>query len=104
MTLRMTLTFAALAAWAHPALADDVSFTLSNLANADLTELYASPVGNDNWDANILGGVALVAGASGEVTIPDAQGCAYDLRMVFADGDVLEGASDICETGTYTIQ
>lgn len=104
MTLRMTLSLALMAGLASPALAEDISFTLSNMAASDLTEFYASPVGNDNWEENILGDVTLAAGVSGEVTITDAQGCDYDLRMVFADGDVLEGASNICENRTYTIQ
>ena len=101
---RSAFTVVALAAMTLPALADDVTFTLSNMSSADLIEFYASPVGNDNWEENILGGGVLSAGASGEVTINGAQGCDYDLRMVFADGDVVEDSSNICDTATYTIQ
>ncbi|WP_151720570.1 hypothetical protein [Gemmobacter serpentinus] len=104
MTLRMILAIATASGLAAPAFADDLSFTLSNLTATELTEFYASPVGNDNWEENILAGNGLAAGGSGEVVIAGAQGCAYDLRMVFADGDVLQDNTDICATGTYTIQ
>ena len=86
------------------ALADDVSFTLSNQTGSELTEFYASPVGSDNWEENILAGGALAAGSEGQVQIAGASGCDYDLRMVFADGDVVEDSSNICDTATYTIQ
>jgi hypothetical protein len=104
MTLRMILAIATASALASPALADDVTFTLANLTGTELTEFYASPVGNDNWEENMLAAGGLAAGASGQVTIGAAQGCAYDLRMVFGDGDVLQDNADICTVGTYTVQ
>ena len=30
--------------------------------------------------------------------------CAYDLRMVFSDGDVLEDSTDLCQASVYTVQ
>lgn len=104
MALRMILPVAMSLGFASPALADDISFSLSNMTGADLTEFYATPVGNENWEQNLLGMPSLAAGSASEVTIVNAQGCDYDLRMVFADGDVLEGASNICETTDYVIQ
>ncbi len=104
MTLRMILSVATLAGLASPALADDISFSLSNLTGADLTEFYATPVGHENWEQNILGMPALTAGNAAQVTIANTQGCDYDLRMVFADGDALEGKSNICEATEYLIQ
>lgn len=89
---------------ATPVLAQDLTFTLANHSGADLTEFYASPVGVDSWEENILGGAVLASGASGQVAISGAAGCDYDLRMVFADGDVLEDSGNLCETGSYTIQ
>ncbi len=104
MTLRFSLAVAAMLA-AAPAVAEDLSFTLSNLTAVDLTEFYASPVGVDNWEENILGGSVLAGGASGQVNITDGRDtCDYDLRMVFSDGDVLEDTGNLCETGSYTIQ
>ncbi|EEW26645.1 hypothetical protein [Rhodobacter ferrooxidans] len=89
---------------AAPALAQDLAFTLTNNSGVDLTEFYASPVGVDSWEEDILGGAVLPAGSSGQVTIGDARDvCDYDLRMVFADGDVIEQSGNLCETGSYTI-
>ncbi len=89
---------------AAPALANDLTFTLSNQSAADLTEFYASAANVDNWEENILGGAVLSAGASGEVTITGADdNCNYDLRMVFSDGDTLESSSNLCENSTFTI-
>lgn len=102
--MRMTLSVAMILGLASPALAEDVSFSLSNMTAADLTEFYATPVGHENWEQNLLVTPSLGAGTAAQVTIVNAQGCDYDLRMVFADGDVLEGASNICETTDYTIQ
>lgn len=89
---------------ATPALAEEVTFTLANQTGTELTEFYASPVGNDNWEENMLASGGLAAGASGQVTISKASGCDYDLRMVFADGDVLQDNADICTIGTYSVQ
>lgn len=106
MSIRLRAAFAAMlsVAIALPAFAEDLVFTLSNQTASDLTEFYASPVGVDNWEDDVLGNQLLAAGASGEVTISDSRSnCEYDLRMVFADGDVLEDTADLCDTGSYTI-
>ncbi|MGB8814495.1 MAG: hypothetical protein WCC57_15050 [Paracoccaceae bacterium] len=103
---RYRLVFAALvgAAVAAPVMAADLSFTLANNSGADLTEFYASPVGVADWQENILDGQTLPAGSSGQVAISDSGDvCDWDLRMVFADGDVLEESGNLCETGSYTI-
>ena len=104
MSLRTTLTVAAILA-AGPALSQDLSFTISNLSSADLVEFYASPVGNDNWEENMLTGAVLAAGQSGQVTISEGGAiCHNDLRMVFSDGESVEDRRNLCETGSYTIQ
>jgi len=107
MSVRSGLAMVALAlaaAQAGPAPAADLSFTLTNNSGVDLTEFYASPVGVDNWGSNILGGAVLATGASGQVTITNSgDACDYDLRMVFADGDALEAAGNLCNSGSYTI-
>lgn len=105
MSVKSGLAFVVAAAvLAGPALAGDLSFKLSNNSGVDLTEFYASPVGVDNWESNILNGAVLAAGASGQVTITNSGDvCDYDLRMVFADGDALEAKGNLCDTGSYTI-
>ncbi|MBT9247179.1 hypothetical protein KM031_08565 [Gemmobacter fulvus] len=104
MGFQKVLTAVALVGFAGPALAADLSFTLSNMSGAELTEFYASPVGVDSWEENILGGGALAGGTSGQVTIAGSESCDYDLRMVFSDGDTLEDSANLCDTGSYTIQ
>ena len=107
MNLRFDLRAALLAIAAGmvavPAMAEDVTLTIENMSGADLTEVYASPVGTESWGANLLGAM-IVAASNGPVTIAGTQGCAYDLRMVFTDGDVLEDSADICANASYTIQ
>lgn len=98
-----TLYFLIAGVTAMPALAEDVSIGVENLSSSDLVEFFASPVGNDNWGGNVLGAAPIAAGATVAVTIRETRGCEYDLRMVFADGDVLEDKSDICVAATYTI-
>ena len=101
--LRAALIAMAAGVIAVPAMAEDVTLTIENMSGADLTEFYASPVGTESWGANLLGAM-IVAASNGPVTIAGTQGCAYDLRMVFADGDVLEDSADICANASYTIQ
>ena len=51
-----------------------------------------------------LAGQVLPSGANGEVTITGAgDNCAFDLRMVFSDGDVIEDSTDLCAASGYTI-
>jgi hypothetical protein len=89
---------------ATPLAAQDLVFTVTNQSGVDLVELYASSSDASSWEENILAGQALPSGASGEVTIAGAgKNCAFDLRMVFADGDVLEDRTDICQAPGYTI-
>jgi ethanolamine utilization microcompartment shell protein EutL len=104
MKTKMMPLFAALAAlMATPVLADDLVFTVTNNTSDTLVELYASPSNEDNWGADIMAGQQLAAGEAGEVTIVDGSDqCAYDLRMIFASGEALEGSDDICG-GSVTI-
>lgn len=101
---RLPATAVLAAGMAGPALAQELVFTLTNNSGADLIELYASPAQSASWEENILAGATLPSGGSGDVTIAGGrEQCAYDLRMVFSDGDVLEDSTDLCAAGTYTI-
>jgi hypothetical protein len=104
-TTKMMPLFAAFALLvATPVLADDLVFTVTNNSSDTLVELYASPSAEDNWGGDIMGGQQLAAGEGGEVTIGDGSDqCDYDLRMVFASGDTLEGSSNLCDAAGFTI-
>lgn len=102
-TKMMMLTVAA-AMLATPVLADDLVFTVTNNSSDTLVELYASPTAEDNWGADIMAGQQLAAGEGGEVIIAGGSDqCDYDLRMVFASGDTLEGTSNLCDAAGFTI-
>jgi hypothetical protein len=93
-----------LALLAGPALAQDVQYALVNNSSLTLMEFYSSPQSNPNWGGDILGANVLSAGSSGTVTIANgAAECAYDIRMVFDNGAILEDSVDICSVTSYTI-
>jgi hypothetical protein len=105
----VTKTFPILAALgtlalAAPALAQDVQYELINNSSLTLMEFYSSPVSAPAWGGDILGANVLAAGSAGTVTIADGGAeCAYDIRMVFDNGAVLEDSVDICAMASYTI-
>ena len=69
--------------------ADDPSFRLVNRGRADVTELYVSRVGDDNWGVDRLGDDTVAAGASRVVRLPRGQ-CNWDVRVVFENGEETE--------------
>lgn len=79
------------------ALADTRKFTLVNHTAVDMTELYASPTTVDSWEEDILGGEDLTPMGIQTFTIDDGRDhCAYDIRAVFADEEVLLDTVDVC--------
>ena len=88
------------------AMAEDLSFVLTNLTNSDINEFYVSHSGTSQWEENLLAGAYLPAGNEVEVSIVDGRTvCHYDIQAVSADGDVLEEYDlDLCELGSYTFQ
>jgi hypothetical protein len=88
---------------ATPVLAEDLVFVLVNNSSHTVTEMYVSPVGEDQWGENILLGT-VDPGVSGNVTIADGLDvCDYDLRYVSAEGGEAEDTQNLCELGTYTL-
>jgi hypothetical protein len=88
---------------ATPVLSEDLVFVLVNNSSHTVTEMYVSPVGEDQWGENILLGT-VDPGVSGNVTIADGLDvCDYDLRYVSAEGGEAEDTQNLCELGTYTL-
>ena len=83
---------------AAPAYAEDLAFIA-------IQEFYASPVGVDDWEEDILGTDILAAGEALRITIADGRDvCEYDLKIVFDDASEMEERSiNLCETGSYTV-
>jgi len=104
LNIRTTLAALTLTAGlALPAMAQDIQYELINSSSLTLMEFYTSAVSDPDWGPDILGAEVLAAGSSGYVTIGDGGAeCAYDIRMVFDDGSILEDAVDICQLGSYT--
>lgn len=101
----MRVALAALATFVTtPALAQDLIFTLVNDSSLAITEMYVSPVGEDQWGENILTVDAVEPGVSGEVTIADGLDvCDYDLRFVTSEGAEAEQTQNLCEIATFTV-
>ena len=84
--------------------AQDLSFPLSNDTSVTLWELYMSPSNVNSWEEDILGANVLGPGETTNVIIADGRAdCIYDIRGVFADGDVVEDwGVDLCDVGSYS--
>lgn len=104
---RIGAAFAAavLVASVVPAAALDRHVNIVNKTDYSIVEFYASSVGQDTWEENILGDDEVPPGGNVNVNIDDGTGyCKYDLKVVFSDGDeVVKNAMNVCEVGTFTI-
>jgi hypothetical protein len=100
------LTLASLAVFcaASPAFAEDLTFVLNNNTSTAITQMYTSPTDVNIWEDDMIGGATLESGATAEITIADGRDqCAYDIRIVFADGEEITDTQDLCELGTYDV-
>jgi hypothetical protein len=88
---------------AGPALAEDRHVKLINETDHTIVQFYASNVGQNDWEEDILGSDMLKPGGAVTVNIDDGTGyCKYDFKAVFSDGDVLvRHGIDVCETSVY---
>jgi hypothetical protein len=103
----MTLAISAvLSIGVTSAFALDRHVVVENRTGFDIQELYASSVGSNSWEEDVLGRNVLASGSSVRFNVDDGTGyCKYDFRAVFSDGDVVEkGGVNVCEVGTFTFQ
>lgn len=68
---------------------DDPSFRLVNRSRAEVSEVYASPSGSDDWGRDRLGDDTVRAGGTFVFRLPSGE-CTYDVRVVFADKEIVE--------------
>ena len=102
--MRIAFAAALVTVVASPVLADDLVFTLVNDSSLSITEMYVSPVDQDQWGENILNVAAVDPGVSGDVTIEGgAEVCDYDLRFVTGEGAEAEKTQNLCEIATFTV-
>ena len=95
---------AGLAASVSFASAFDRHVVIVNKTSYSITEFYASSVGVDDWQEDILGEDVLKHGKSVSVNVDDGTGyCKYDFRAVFDDGsETVKKGVNVCEVGKFT--
>lgn len=102
-TLVFPLTAGAGRAARRQAAADNPSFRLVNRGRQGVNSLYATPTGVEDWGSDRLGDATVRAGASHDVRLP-AGSCAYDVRIVFANGDATERRDvNLCSIGELPV-
>ena len=75
---------------------DDPSFRLVNAGRSEVNELYATPVGEDNWGTDRLGDDTVAPGATRVIRLPTGT-CTWDVRVVYANGKATEKRRlDLC--------
>jgi hypothetical protein len=88
---------------AGPAMAEDRRVKIINETDHTIVQFYASNVGQNDWEEDILGSDMLRPGQAVTVNIDDGSGyCKYDFKAVFSDGDVLIRHNiDVCQVSVY---
>ncbi len=103
--LTAALAIPAVALTAQTALAGKTDFRVYNGSSMTLTHLYVSDSSLDSWDNDILGQSVLPSGYNIQVVFsdPSPNRCLYDVRAIFADGQVLEDYRiNVCNSSDYT--
>lgn len=99
----MTALVALIGLAAAPATAQDRNVQIINETQHTIVQFYASNIGRDTWEEDILGQDILPVGQSVNVNIDDGSGaCLYDFKAVFDDGEELvRNRIDVCSISTY---
>lgn len=87
------------------ALAEDLTFTLTNNSSYAVKSLFTSPADVETWEEDVFADKYLPAGNFVDVTIGDGrEQCVYDMKfMLEDDSEFIEPAVDLCELGEYTL-
>jgi hypothetical protein len=106
---RLTTGLFALALVTLPtaALAEDLTFQLTNQSSVTITNFYTSPANVEEWEEDVFGDAVFPSGNTVPVTIADGSDqCVYDMKFVAEDGsELIEPGIDLCalEGGEYTL-
>lgn len=94
-----------LTALAVPALAQDVSYQITNSSGLTLMELYSAPAGDGSLASDdLLAAQVLPSGETGTVNIAGgAETCDRDIRFVFEDGSEMTDTVNVCDSASYTL-
>lgn len=61
-------------------------FTLHNETGLEITEVYVSETGNDDWEEDVLGQDTLATSATVDITFHRKQADNWDIKVVFSNG------------------
>lgn len=83
----------------------DRRIVLVNQTSEVITGFYASNVGTNNWQEDILGRSTVAPGQSVRIDLNDGTGyCRFDFRTVTETGEVLiRRGVNVCEVSRYTL-
>lgn len=89
---------------AQPSSAADRRVEVINKTSHDIVNFYASNVGTNSWEEDILGVSVLPPNSSAVINIDDGSGyCKFDFKAVFSDGgSAVKGGNNVCELETFT--
>lgn len=83
---------------AHGAAQQSTAVYIANRSSQTIENIYMSPVGNDKWGDDRLGDKTLLAGGRIRIDPGTRRGCAYDVRVVYADKESEERRNqNLCE-------
>lgn len=87
------------------ALAEDLTFVLTNGSSYAVKSFFTSPADVDNWEEDVFGADYLPSGNQVNVTVADGrEQCTYDLKFVLEDdSEFVATGIDLCELGEYTL-
>lgn len=85
--------------------AQDRHVLVINETSYTLVRFYASNVGTNDWQEDILGRGVLASGRYVNVNIDDGTGyCHFDLKAVFADGQqAIRRNVNVCTVASWTL-
>jgi len=88
-----------------PAQAYDRDMVLYNDTDQSIVGFFASNVGEDSWQENILGGRILDSGGRVLMDLDDGSGyCLFDFKTVLDDGtSLIRPRVNVCEDTSYTV-
>ena len=76
--------------------ASDPSFRLINSGRSEISEFYATLVGDENWGDDRLGDNTVAVGRTYVIRLPSGR-CVYDIKVVFANHETVERRKmDLC--------
>lgn len=92
----------ALSAFGPAAADEDKRVKIINETEHKIVQFYASRIGTNDWEEDILDVDVLAPGQSVTINFGGSDFCVYDFKAVFDDGDTLvRNRVNVCELDVY---